>query len=65
MNLIAIKIIYKDDSEGVARAREEFADAGYTIVYEDDADGAFIDAFRIGGKDESYSGARVMIGRRI
>ena len=64
MNLIAIKIVYKDDAEGVARAREEFADAGYTIVYEDDAEGAFVDAFRIGGKDERYSGARVMVGKR-
>ena len=65
MNLIAIKIIYKDDEVGVARAKEEFADAGYTIVYEDDADGAIIDTFRIGGKDESFSGARVIVGKRI
>ena len=65
MNLIAIKIVYKDDVQGVARAREEFADAGYEIVYEDDADGALVDAFRIGGKDESYSAARVIVGKRI
>ncbi len=65
MNLIAIKIVYKDDAQGVAKAKEEFADAGYTIVYEDDADGAIVDTFRIGGKDESFSGARVIVGRRI
>ncbi len=65
MNLIAIKIVYKDDAEGVARAKEEFADAGYTIVYEDDADGAIVDTFRIGGKDESFSGTRVLVGKRV
>ena len=65
MNLIGIKIVYKDDTEGVSRAKEELAKAGYTIVYEDDADGAYIDAFRIGGKDERYNGARVIVGRRI
>ena len=65
MNLIAIKIVDKDDEQGVARAKEEFADAGYTIVYEDDADGAIVDTFRIGGNDQSYSSARVIVGRRI
>ncbi len=65
MNLIAIKIVYKDDTIGVAQAKEEFADAGYTIVYDDDADGAIVDAYRIGGKDDSYSGARVIVGKRL
>ena len=65
MNLIAIKIVYKDDVLGVAQAKEEFADAGYTIVYEDDADGAIVDAYRIGGQDDSYSGARVIVGKRL
>ncbi len=63
--MIAIKIIYKDDDAGAAKAKEEFADAGYEIVFEDDADVAFVDTFRIGGKDASFNGARVIVGRRI
>ena len=63
--MIAIKIVSRDDDDGAARAKAEFADAGYTIVYEDDADLAFIDTFRIGGKDESFSGARIIVGKRI
>ena len=65
MNFIAIKIVYKDDDAGAAKAKEEFADAGYSIVYEDDADVAFFDSFRIGGNDASYNGARVIVGKRI
>lgn len=57
--------MYKDDVAGAAKAKEEFEDAGYTIVYEDDADVAFIDTFRIGGKDASFNGARVIVGKRI
>lgn len=64
INFFAIKIVSKDDAVGAAKAKEEFDDAGYTIVYEDDADVAFIDTFRIGGKDASYSGARVIVGKR-
>ncbi len=63
--MIAIKIVYRDDAEGAAKAKAEFADAGYAIVYEDDADVAFIDTFRIGGKDERYDGTRVIVGKRI
>ena len=63
--MIAIKIVFKDDAVGAAKAKEEFADAGYTIVFEDDADVAFVDTFRIGGKDASFNGARVIVGKRI
>ena len=49
----------------MAKAREEFADAGYTIVYDVDADVAFVDTFRIGGIDASFNGARVIVGKRI
>ena len=65
MSLIAIKIVYKDDAAGAAKAIEEFTDAGYSIVYEDDADVAFVDTFRIGGKDASFNGARIIVGKRI
>lgn len=63
--MIAIKIVHKDDAVGAAKAKEEFTDAGYTIVFEDDADVAFVDTFRIGGKDASFNGARVIVGKRI
>lgn len=63
--MIAIKIVFKDDAVSAAKAKEEFADAGYTIVFEDDADVAFVDTFRIGGKDASYNGARVIVGKRF
>ncbi len=62
--MIAIKIVHKDDAAGAAKAKEEFADAGYTIVYEDDADVAFVDTFRVGGKDASFNGARIFVGKR-
>lgn len=63
--MIAIKIVYRDDAAGAAKAKAEFEDAGYTIVFEDDADVAFVDTFRIGGKDASFNGARVIVGKRI
>ncbi len=65
INLIAIKIVPKDDAAGAAKAKEYFADAGYTVFYEDDADVAFIDSFMIDGKDESYREARIIVGKRI
>ena len=64
MKMVAIKIVYKDDTESIDQAIEEFETAGFTVIFEDDVDCALVDANRSGGHDESFGATRIIVGTR-
>ena len=64
MSLIVIKIVDKNDASGTALARGELEGAGFTIVYENDAEGVLVDANRSGGGEYTYGATWIIVGQK-
>ena len=59
-----IKIVDKNNPNGAVEAKGELIGAGFTVVYEGDADAIGVDAKRCGDGEQTYGPAYVIAGTK-
>lgn len=65
MESILIKIVNKANPSQIQAARAELVEAGYIIRYEGEAEFLGVDANQIGGGEDAYENAYMLLGGRI
>lgn len=65
MESIVIKIVDKMNPVEIQEARGKLVGAGLIIKYEGDAEFLGVDANRIGGGEDAYENAYVLLGGRV
>jgi len=65
MESIIIKIVDKTKPKQIQEARGKLTGAGHVIKYEGDVEFLGVDANKLGGGEQAYENAYVLLGGRI
>jgi hypothetical protein len=65
MESIVVKIVNKTSPSQIQEARGELVGAGYVIKYEGDAEFLGVDANKIGGGEDAFENAYILLGGRV
>ena len=64
MESIVVKIVNKTNPADIQEARGQIVEAGCVIKYEGDAEFLGVDANKIGGGEDAYENAYILLGGR-